>query len=135
MNHVISKQIVAKAIDTKRAIALEDLTHIRTRIRSRQPQRAALSSWSFAQLGAFLTYKARLAGVPVISVDPRNTSRTCPACGHVDKANRKSQADFLCIQCRCAGNADHFAAVEIARRGASKPPDVCSVGSAVEGAS
>ncbi|MER3403228.1 MAG: transposase, partial [Armatimonadota bacterium] len=44
-------------------------------------------SWAFHQLGSFIEYKARLAGVPVVCVDPRNTSRTRPACGHVSKAN------------------------------------------------
>ena len=34
-NHVISKHIVATAECTKRAIAVEDLTHIRTRVRAR----------------------------------------------------------------------------------------------------
>jgi transposase len=97
---------------------LEELTHIRTRITVRRSQRATFSSWAFAQLRAFIDYKARAAGVPVILVDPRNTSRTCPACGHVDKANRKSQAEFRCTSCCCAGHADHFAAVEIGRRAA-----------------
>ena len=69
-----------------------------------------------AQLRSFIEYKAALVGVIVVAVDPRNTSRTCPACGHVDKANRVSQSRFLCAQCGCAGLADHFAAVEISRR-------------------
>jgi putative transposase len=39
VNHGISKGIVAKAQRTKRAIAVEVLTHIRTRIRARKSQR------------------------------------------------------------------------------------------------
>ncbi|MEI7770537.1 MAG: zinc ribbon domain-containing protein [Chloroflexales bacterium] len=31
-------------------------------------------------------------GVPVHAVDPRNTSRTCPKCGRIAKANRSSTA-------------------------------------------
>lgn len=120
-NHKISKEIVARAKGTKRPIALEDLTHIRQRIRSRKPQRATLSSWSFGQLRAFVAYKAQAAGVPVILVDPRNTSRTCPACGHCEKANRKSQASFLCVACGCAGNADQIAAENIRRAALSRP--------------
>lgn len=50
-------------------------------------------TWAFAQLGDFITYKARRAGVPVVYVDPAYTSRTCSRCGHVDKANRVSDAD------------------------------------------
>ena len=125
-NHVISKQIVAKAKGTRCGIALEELTHIRTRITARKPQRARLSSWSFLQLRTFVEYKAQRAGIPVVAVDPRNTSRTCPFCGHVDKANRPSQAVFSCTQCGLVGLPDYFAAVEISRRAACKPANDCS---------
>ncbi|NCC34494.1 MAG: transposase [Chloroflexia bacterium] len=112
-NHTISKRLVREAQRTKRAIALENLKHIRTRVRARKSQRTVLHSWSFFQLLAFVTYKARLAGVPVALVDPRNTSRTCPTCGHIDKANRPSQAVFRCTSCGCAGHADVIAAENI----------------------
>lgn len=113
INHTISKRLVAEAQRTKRAIALEDLQGIRSRVRARKPQRATLSSWSFAELRAFVEYKARMLGVRVIAVDPRNTSRTCPDCGHCDKANRLSQDRFLCKRCGLAGLPDFFAALNL----------------------
>lgn len=116
VNHNLSKKIVAKAEGTKRAIALEDLTHIRTRVTARRSQRATLHSWAFAQLRAFVVYKAALAGVGVYLVDPRNTSRTCPKCGHCERGNRKSQASFVCLSCGFAGLADKIAAINIGRR-------------------
>ncbi len=124
VNHVISKGIIAKAKCTKRAIALEDLTHIRTRIKARRSQRAILHSWSFAQLQAFIAYKALGTGVPVHRVDPRNTSRTCPKCGCIDKANRKIQASFVCTSCGFAGLADVIAAenIRVLGRAAVNPP-------------
>jgi putative transposase len=94
-------------------MALENLKHIRTRVRARKSQRTVLHSWSFCQLLAFVTYKARLVGLPVVLVDPRNTSRTCPVCGHSAKANRPSQAVFRCTSCGCAGHADVIAAENI----------------------
>jgi IS605 OrfB family transposase len=123
-NHCISKKLVAKAKDTNRAIALEDLQGIRQRVTVHRKQRATLHSWGFYQLCAFVTYKAKRAGVPVFLVDPRNTSRTCPACGHVDKANRPSQSRFSCVVCGFAGLADHIAAINIGRRAAVNPPIV-----------
>jgi IS605 OrfB family transposase len=128
INHVLAKRIVATAKGSGRGIALEKLTGIRNRVTARRAQRATLSSWSFYQLRSFIAYKAEAAGVPVILVDPRNTSRTCPACGHVDKANRKSQSEFLCTSCCCAGRADHFAAIEIGRRAAVSQPDANAIG-------
>jgi len=106
VNHVLSRRIVDLAERTDRAIAIEDLSGIRDRIRARRQQRTVLHSWSFGQLRAFLTYKAELAGVPLLVVDPRNTSRTCPACGHCERANRRSQSQFTCQHCGFSAHAD-----------------------------
>lgn len=62
INHKIAKHVVAEAERTGRGIALEDLTGIRERVRLRKPQRATHSGWAFAQLGAFIAYKARRRG-------------------------------------------------------------------------
>jgi IS605 OrfB family transposase len=119
VNHTISKQVVQLAQGTRR-----DLGGIRKRVTVRRDQRATLHSWSFFQLRAFLTYKAQLAGVTVIPVDPRNTSRTCPHCGCVDKRNRPSQSKFSCVACGYSGFADHIAACNIASRAVVNPPNV-----------
>jgi len=123
-NHKISKRIVQKAQDTKRGIALEDLGGIRDRVTVRRKQRARLANWSFFQLRAFIHYKAMKAGIPVVLVDPRNTSRGCSVCGYVDKANRKSQALFLCVSCGHSAPADTNAAVNISARAAVMRPMV-----------
>ncbi|MFO7830998.1 MAG: transposase [Desulfuromonadaceae bacterium] len=64
-----------------------------------------------------LGYKQWWNGGTVIAVPPRNTSRTCPQCGHVCADNRKSQAVFCCVRCGHAGNADLVAAINIKRAG------------------
>ncbi|MBI4551156.1 MAG: IS200/IS605 family element transposase accessory protein TnpB [Candidatus Latescibacteria bacterium] len=123
VNHCLSKTLVTTAQRTGRGLALEDLTGIRTRIRAQKPQRRVQSSWAFTQLRQFIEYKAKLAGVPLVLVDPRNTSRTCPVCGHCEKANRKTQVLFSCVRCFFSGNADTIAA-EMIRRAAVNRPDV-----------
>jgi IS605 OrfB family transposase len=117
VNHQISKRIVAEAERTGRGIAVEQLTGIRDRVRLRKPQRAALHSWAFAQLGQFLAYKAGQAGVVIVQVDPAYTSQQCHRCGWIDKKNRRSQASFICGRCGFVGHADHNAAHNIAQRG------------------
>jgi putative transposase len=116
INHTISKRVVAKAKDTGRGIALEDLGGIRDRITVRKSQRRQQHSWSFYQLRVFIEYKAKLAGVVVKSVDPRNTSRTCPICGYIDKHSRVSQSLFKCVSCGYSAPADTNAACIIASR-------------------
>jgi IS605 OrfB family transposase len=115
-NHCISKQLVQKAAVSCKAIALEDLSGIRERVTVRHEHRYERHSWAFFQLRQYISYKAAWAGVPVYLVDPRNTSRTCSACGHCEKANRKSQESFLCQRCGFATNADENAALNISRK-------------------
>ena len=119
INHQISKQIVAEAERTGRGIAVEQLTGIRDRVRLRKPQRATLHAWAFAQLGQFLHYKAKRAGVEVVQVNPAYTSQQCHYCKWIDKNNRRSQASFICSRCGFVGHADHNAARNIAERGAA----------------
>ena len=120
-NHCISKKIVETAKRTGRGIALEDLKGIRERVTARgSDARNRLSGWSFGQLYAFLAYKAQLVGVPVETVDPRNTSRACARCGHCSKSNRKSQAEFVCKVCGHRAHADRNAARNIRARALAK---------------
>ena len=116
VNHCISKALVGAAKRTSCGIALEDLSGIRKRVRVRRGQRTRHHNWAFHQLGQFVTYKARLAGVAVTLVDPRYTSQLCPLCGHISKANRKSRDWFACSSCGFAAPADHVAAINIAAR-------------------
>lgn len=123
INHTISKRVVAKAKDTGRGIALEDLGGIRDRITVRHSQRRQHHSWAFRQLRTFIEYKAKLAGVVVKLVDPRNTSRTCPICGCIDKRNRPSQSVFSCVSCGFSSTADTVAATNISRRAVVNQPN------------
>jgi IS605 OrfB family transposase len=122
VNHNISKQIVAEAERSGRGIAVEELTGIRERVKARRKQRAVLHSWAFSQLRLFLEYKAKLAGIPLVSVDPRNTSRRCSHCGHCEKKNRPSQSEFRCRSCGHAEHADINAARNIRAGALCKPP-------------
>jgi IS605 OrfB family transposase len=116
VNHVIAKTLVAKAKDTGRGVALEDLQGIRNRTRFRKQQRAKMGGWAFRQLRAFIEYKAKQAGVELVIVDARDTSRQCSVCGHTTKANRPSQSEFRCVACGHTDHADVNAARNIRSR-------------------
>lgn len=64
-----------------------------------------------------LDYKLVWRGGCLIAVPPQNTSRTCPACGHVSADNRQTQARFKCVECGFAENADVVGAINILARG------------------
>lgn len=127
-NHCISKEIVNTAKDTNRAIALEDLSGIRENVTVSKAVRESIGKWAFLELRNFIEYKAKLLGVPVIPVDPRNTSRTCSVCGYTDKKNRKNQASFVCLECGHTENADFNAAKNIMFRAVVNLPNVLCLG-------
>ena len=64
-----------------------------------------------------LEYKQTWRGGIVVAVDPRNTSRTCPCCGHASAENRKTQAVFRCVRCGHTADADVNAARNILAAG------------------
>ncbi|WP_199850402.1 RNA-guided endonuclease InsQ/TnpB family protein [Streptomyces sp. CMB-StM0423] len=115
-NHRISKEIVAVAQRTGRGVAVEDLGGIRERARPSRDQRAALSSWPFHQLGEYLAYKCRRAGVAFLEVDASYTSQRCPRCGHTERGNRPTRDRFRCRRCGLAGPSDHVAGVNVRER-------------------
>ncbi len=118
VNHVISKSLVSTAYRLRKALALEDLTNIRERASGfNKSMRWQMGNWAFAELAAKISYKAAAVGIPIVWIDPRNTSRTCSSCGHCDKANRKSQSRFECLHCGFCANADYNASCNIARKG------------------
>lgn len=121
-NHMISKKIVRCAKDTQRAIGLENLKGFRVTVRKAQRER--FGKWAFNQLSDFIQYKAKIIGIPVNMIDPRNTSRRCSRCGHIDKANRKSQSEFVCVHCGFSLNADINAAKNISFLASVKMPIV-----------
>ena len=121
VNHCISKKLVEKAKGTGYGIALEDLKGIRKRVTVCKAQRRQHSSWSFYQLRQFIEYKAIIAGVLVMLINPRNTSRTCSLCGHINKKNRPTRDTFCCQSCGYAGPADNIAAENIRRAAVNQP--------------
>jgi IS605 OrfB family transposase len=127
-NHVISKLIVRKAKGTASAIALENLKGIRQSGTVRRKDRFKHQTWSFFQLKQFITYKAELAGVTVIGVNPAYTSQRCFACGLIRKANRRGPS----YKCGCGyeNNSDVNGALNIAVKGAAAVnlPNVVNAG-------
>lgn len=124
-NHCISKEIVQTAKDTNRAIAIEDLTGIRSRNTVWKAVRESIGKWAFLELRNFLEYKAKLFGIPVIPIDPHYTSQRCSVCGHIAEENRKTQASFECLNCGHTENADYNASKNI-RAAVNLPIVLCS---------
>ncbi len=76
-----------------------------------------------------LDYKLAWSGGHLVAVPPQNTSRTCPCCGHVSAENRRTQAEFRCVECGFGENADLVGAINVLRAGHAR--FACEVSGAV----
>ena len=79
----------------------------------------------WGQVLSMIAYKAEDAGRQVIAVDPRNTSRRCAACGHIDAGSRRG-AVFECTACGHQAHADVNAAINILRAGRARQAPACA---------
>ena len=108
-NHMISKRIVEFAKKHKcEYIHLEKLTKDGF-------DNTILRNWSYYELQQMIEYKADRLGIKVRYVNSAYTSQTCSRCGNIDKENRQTQETFVCTKCGFKLNADHNAAINIAR--------------------
>lgn len=133
INHETSKAIVQAAIGAGIAkITMEDLTHIRERIKAGKRMRGRLHRWAWRQLQTFVEYKAKAAGIAVEYANPAYTSQTCSCCGELGK---RSKHRFECPHCGLRAHSDLNASRNLARIGSGAPlsravvntPDVGSV--------
>jgi IS605 OrfB family transposase len=123
-NHTISRQIVDAYPHA--LIGLEDLTHIRERVKRKhgstasQRQRRAnrhASQWAFAELHGYVAYKALLAGSMAVKVDAYKTSQACSRCGYTSADNRPDKGLlFVCQACHLILHADLVGARNVALR-------------------
>jgi putative transposase len=134
-NHEISKQMIKE--HPHALIGMEQLTDIRERIKRRKRKRKkngkgyervshkarkanrVYSQWSFAELHAFISYKATLAGSLAIKVDADYTSKACPMCGHTADENRPHKGLLFECQnpkCRYTLHADLIGARNVTMR-------------------
>ena len=119
--HKITHLLTGQDIDQ---ITLEDLDTkgMTTRTRGRgcaakaKLNRAILAQ-SWGEIRRQCAYKCQRRGIAFRVVDPAYTSQTCAACGHVERANRKTQARFCCVECGHTNNADVNAAINILAAG------------------
>ena len=127
--HRVANEIVDLAKKHGARVAFEKLSGLKKVVVTPRPKgarkggyRKALKKAQLSRLEFMVDYKLKLAGLPSIrEVPAAGTSITCAACGHVDKANRSTQAMFQCTACGHIDNADQNASIIIARRGLMEP--------------
>ena len=105
--HNIAKEVVEQAMKEENpVIVMEGLTHILETTEVRKNQRAKLHNWIFRKLQSAIHYKANWEGIPVVYIDPYNTSQTCSKCGEL---NKREKHTYKCKSCGFECNSDYNA--------------------------
>ena len=103
IDHKLSREIVNYAVrNGVKVIKLEILSGIRRTTSKSRKNNRSINSWSFYRLQQFIKYKAKMADIEVIEVDPKYTSQVCPNCG---KLNHAKDRLFTC-ECGYHGHRD-----------------------------
>ncbi len=120
--HKLSRRLVEFAKQHGLGIVLEDLKHIRARIRRSKRMNRRLHSLPFRRLQFYVEYKARLVGLPVVYVDPKHSSTLCPVCGGRLAPNGRRVS--RCGRCGYESDRDVIACLNLLRRapGCGEPP-------------
>ena len=100
-----------------------------TRVQAKSALNRAILDQGWHEFRRQLDYKLAWRGGELVLVPPRNTSRTCPACGYVSKQNRPTQARFACVSCGFQAHADLVGAINVLRAGQARI--ACEVSGAV----
>ena len=98
-------------------------------VRAKSGLNKAILDQGWFELRRQLDYKLAWNGGHLIAVPPKNTSRTCPCCGHISADNRKTQAQFLCVACGFEEHADLVGAINVLRAGYARL--ACEVSGAI----
>ncbi|MGH9588233.1 MAG: RNA-guided endonuclease InsQ/TnpB family protein [Acidobacteriaceae bacterium] len=93
------------------------VTNPGTQVRAKSGLNRSILDQGWFEFRRQLEYKLAWNGGILIAVPPQNTSRECPACGHTHAANRQTQAQFRCVECGFAANADLVGAINVLARG------------------
>ena len=80
-------------------------------IAARRKNNRSLNSWSFYRLTKYIEYKAALAGILLVHVNPYKTSQRCPHCGREHKAKDRR---YVC-ECGFHAHRDVVGAINIAK--------------------
>jgi IS605 OrfB family transposase len=124
VNHEASKSIVDEALRCGAStIAMEELTHIRKRIKGNKRMRSRLHRWAWRELQVFIEYKAQASGIEVIYLNPAYSSKTCSVCGCL---GNRVKHKFSC-SCGHLAHSDLNSSLNLAKLGGSIEPSRAGV--------
>jgi putative transposase len=97
-------------------IVMEDLRHLNRKDKDSKELNGRIHRWSYRRFQQILEYQAKLHGLNVKYVDPRNTSRICPICEDELKESSNGRRIRRCRRCGLEEDRDAIAVRNLTRR-------------------
>jgi putative transposase len=82
-------------------------------VRQKSGLNRSILDQGWAMFRSQLAYKLEWNGGMLLEVAPQYSSQECPACHHIAKASRKTQAQFECVSCNYKNHADFVGAINV----------------------
>jgi len=115
----VSHKIVSLAKQHLYAVAREDLTNLVENLRKLPKNHGvSLLILSYRKLEQWIDWQCEKNGVPLIVVDPKGTSSTCPMCS--SKLVENGYRRMKCVKCGFEADRDTIAVLNIERKALSK---------------
>lgn len=112
-----SRKIAARLADVakRNGAGTWQLENLSGNMKDSQPW--LVRNWAPGMLLDCIRWQAEQIGGELVLVDPAYTSQRCSECGHIARGNRKSRAEFLCMECGYKNHADKNAARNLSIKG------------------
>jgi len=112
-----AKRIIGKALEIgATVIVMEGLVRLNEEHIGSKELNGQLHRWSYRRFQNILEYQAKLHGLNVKYVDPRNTSRMCPVCGGGLDPSPNGRRLMRCRRCGLEEDRDAIAVKNLVRR-------------------
>jgi len=112
-----AKKIIDKAVEVgAMVIVMEDLRRLNWEDKGSKELNGRLHRWGYRRFQQILEYQARLHGLNVKYVDPKNTSRICPVCGGELDPSQNGHRLRICQTCGLEEDRDVIAVKNLVKR-------------------
>jgi len=111
-----AKKIIGKAKETGASVIVMEDLEIHGKDMGSEELNGRLHRWGYGRFQRILEYQAKLNGLNVKYVDPRNTSRICPVCGNEMDPSRNGRRLMRCRRCGLEEDRDVIAVKNLTRR-------------------
>jgi putative transposase len=112
----VAKKIIGKAKEAGATVIIMEGLNVYKEDKDSKELNGRIHRWSYSRFQQILEYQAKLHGLNVKYVDPRNTSRICPVCGDELEESSNGRRLMRCRRCGLEEDRDVVAVKNLTKR-------------------